>query len=396
MHRLAPYSTPLLLVALTIGCMGISKGPAEPDTGTGSADAPSVDFSGLDGFSVEDVSGGAGSGGGSGAGESGSAEGGGGGGSGSSNIEPPSEETLATCDKSPADLVADSTRRGPGPRSQGYVPPSDVEIEALEQSLVLGLESHWAQSLEKAREAGYAVCQTDETDAPTVVFFPSQSTTGRARFAIRLVADASPVFAQAPHPLADHGTLEQAVSLFGEGARALLVAGSHRCANSTTSTCDGGGAACEETTPGPRVSDSAHHTDTAFQAIHRTLVAEEPDLLTVGLHTFEQPGISLSDGTTGAVSTDAPVARLGGVVQQVLPETRITYCNAISDRLHAERACGEANVQGRFVNGSPSACKTAADPGEATGRYLQVTQGPDVRQHGPELIEALARAFRAR
>ena len=68
-----------------------------------------------------------------------------------------------------------------------------------------------------------------------------------------------PLIIEVPHPVADWFTDPQAVTIFRQSrARALLVAGTHRCANSDFSTCTGQTWAC-----GPleayRVSDVGSH-----------------------------------------------------------------------------------------------------------------------------------------
>jgi hypothetical protein len=109
-----------------------------------------------------------------------------------------------------------------------------------------------------------------------------------------------PLIIEVPHPVADWRTDPEGVTIFRQSrARALLVAGTHRCANSDFSNCAGQTMSC-----GPleayRVSDAAHTDQSMFQAAHRALVPCNGTAIVLQLHanSLENcPDLFISDGT---------------------------------------------------------------------------------------------------
>ena len=122
----------------------------------------------------------------------------------------------------------------------------------------------------------------------------------RTAEAARIRAEQLPLIIEVPHPVADWFTDPQAVTIFRQSrARALLVAGTHRCANSDYSTCTGQTWAC-----GPleayRVSDAAHTAQSMFQATHRALLPCDGTTIALQLHANSLancPDLFISNGT---------------------------------------------------------------------------------------------------
>jgi len=113
-------------------------------------------------------------------------------------------------------------------------------------------------------------------------------------------AEQLPLIIEVPHPVADWFTDPQGVTIFRQSrARALLVGGTHRCANSDYSTCTGQTWACGPLEP-YRVSDAAHTTQSMFQATHRALSTCDGSTITLQLHanSLEScPDLFISNGT---------------------------------------------------------------------------------------------------
>ncbi len=195
------------------------------------------------------------------------------------------------------------------------------------------------------------------------------------------------VILEVPHPIHEADTLARARTAFAShGAVALLVAGSHRCASPRKSQCDGRSAVCGD--EGWRISDPAHTADSAFHAVHAALVDLSPRALVISLHNMREEGISLSDGTRGAVDRDAPVARAAEAAQRALPGYPITSCNPGAGVPVEARHCGTTNVQGRHVNGSSDPCDRGASQG--TGRFLHLEWNKDLpRFEADALLDAL-------
>jgi hypothetical protein len=90
---------------------------------------------------------------------------------------------------------------------------------------------------------------------------------------------------QAPHAGGDENTLPEAVTLSAElNATALLVAGTHQCANTTESTCDGTSTVCNSRNSKFVISDVAHFTLNYCEPAHEEILKTIPNLITVAIH----------------------------------------------------------------------------------------------------------------
>ncbi|MCP4410220.1 MAG: hypothetical protein GY807_21245, partial [Gammaproteobacteria bacterium] len=86
---------------------------------------------------------------------------------------------------------------------------------------------------------------------------------------------------EAPHASFELGSGEQAALLMVRlGARAALIAGAHRCASRTASTCDGETSVCG-TLEAYRNSDTAHAAFSRFQAAHKALADAFPEAVVI-------------------------------------------------------------------------------------------------------------------
>jgi hypothetical protein len=203
------------------------------------------------------------------------------------------------------------------------------------------------------------------------------------------------VIFEAPHPLSDLLTFEQAVSLFESvNARAIVVSGTHRCANIAASACSGTTDACSSgTSQSFRESDMAHVEDSFFHRAHAALAEHYADELVVAVHGSADPGVSISDGTTFATAPDLPVARFAAELSSrfqgsSLSAEPVTTCNAYSGAPAVEeRLCGTTDVQGRHLNGSANACTELSSA--ASGRFLHMEQSRAVRDEATIVAAAL-------
>lgn len=294
----------------------------------------------------------------------------------------------------PAEAVFDP-EIAPTPSKQqeaGYVPPSSTSREALQAALTALLEGDAEAALRAAELGGYAVCR-DPADHDVALFRPEAPEAGYARFAWR-VRGAQPVIVEAPHPHYDLETDTQASLLFERlRARALLMAGAHRCsADEHVADCSGTTGVCgQDGAPYP-ASDVAHSDDTLFHAAHVFFAETFASDWVVSLHGFTESGISVSDGTPAELSGDAAAARVGAALQAIFPEAPITSCNPYPGAVVKGRRCGTTNVQGRHVNGAPDAC--AAPATESAGRFVHLEQSLEVRRRYPERVaEAIEAAL---
>jgi hypothetical protein len=199
------------------------------------------------------------------------------------------------------------------------------------------------------------------------------------------------VVIEVPHPLWDLNTPEEGVAIFqGLGARALFIAGTHRCANpSTASGCSGTSTSCLDGSISVRISDAPHFTGNFMYAAHGATMQLVPASVALNLHgnRLEPYPIELSDGTRVAAADTSLVNRLRSALRARMDGGDAGSCNWPEDALTAQNLCGTTNVQGRLSNGSALPCTTAADA--SSGLFLHLEQHQDIRDNPAVLIDAL-------
>ena len=181
---------------------------------------------------------------------------------------------------------------------------------------------------------------------------------------------------EAPHPLFDANTADEAQDLFLTGyARYLLVAGAHRCAAVDPSPCSGTTTACGARAA-YRESDAAHATSHPFWAIHRE-ISKDPALLFLQLHGngASCPAALLSD-LSGVWPATGWVRAFGDGLASAGVD--LGLCGA-GFPVSGCDLCGGANVEGRETAGSPNAC-TAEGPN--AGRFAHLEQLLSLRRRG--------------
>lgn len=346
-----------LIATVAVGCKGISTDPGDPgDVDLYDVDVD-IDIDRNDGTS-----------------DTGTGGGGDGGGPGPP-IPPPPPEKVPSCDESfRAQLFAPSDGKVARSNTDAYTEPTDDRLDALRSALRSAKRDRWEKARSALDAAGYDVCRTTDRTGEILVWTPAGDPKGWSRFALRLDAEARPLVLQAPHPFDEPSTPRQAAALFTDlAARAVVVGGAHRCANTAHSRCDGETDVCGESTARFRTSDMAHAPETFFQLFHRRASRAFPNATILSLHGYpgdDYRGASLSNGTTGAVDPDAPVATLGLALESAFRDRTVTYCNQVPERSREPRDCGTTNLQGRHLNGVRDACRTS--PNSATGRFLRL------------------------
>ena len=181
-----------------------------------------------------------------------------------------------------------------------------------------------------------------------------------------------------PHPLFDMLTPEQGIDAFQQfGATAVLIAGTHRYANTTPSSC--------QPTDTTSNSDVAHNIENMFQPAHERISAAMPDGMFVQLHGNGQsscPDVFVSNGTTNP----------GPTVNRILDCLQGSgYVVEAATDMSACPLRGTTNVQGRFTNGSTDLCGQPAD--SATETWTHIEQSLPPRQERQTVINGLACAL---
>lgn len=177
---------------------------------------------------------------------------------------------------------------------------------------------------------------------------------------------------QAPHPLHDANTGNQAIVVFkNTGARAYMLAGTHRCNSTALSSCDGTTSVCGGSNQF-RKSDQAHNDDGPFQIATERFKHAVPNLIVVQLHGFVKdpgyPDLILGNGTQSAPAVDwltrfkQELTLLDGTLQYKLAHVDTQWTTLT----------GTTNTQGRLINNSPDPCGIAAET--PNGRVLHIEQ----------------------
>ena len=177
---------------------------------------------------------------------------------------------------------------------------------------------------------------------------------------------------QAPHPLSDLSTDTQAIELFKDSdSRSFLMAGTHRDASTSASTCQSA----------YRASDAAHNAATMYQAANEAALAfyGAADWWALQWHGMAASSCSTVEVYISHGSTAAPVA---GDKHLELRAALLSSHPAWLVAVPGSGACslnGTDNVLGRLLNGVPAAnvCGTAASG--YTGQFLHIEQDPNFR-----------------
>ncbi len=289
----------------------------------------------------------------------------------------------------------------PGPESDGMVVPNDAQLAAwqtLIEATAIG-DLNAACGVIDANGFPYRIVRYRDTRNGGRIYWMlkenSPTSVGWGTYVISTSDSARDLVVEVPHPGCEWRTEEQGVGVFRQlSARALLVAGTHRCANTTYSPCDGVTTFCGIEEP-HRTSDVAHATQSMFDATHRTLVAPGSDVVAIQLHGCSEPtcpDLFISNATC-----------VPGDIASQLYARAAALCSGFSvdvaDCVAPE--CffvGTSNVQGRFSNGiywSPDfdACtQTAPGPADPE-QFLHLEQSPALRQDYECLVAALRAVF---
>jgi uncharacterized protein (TIGR03437 family) len=177
---------------------------------------------------------------------------------------------------------------------------------------------------------------------------------------------------QAPHAGGDENTRAEAATLFADlNATALLVAGTHRCANSNASGCDGSTSACGDGVF--HTSDVAHYTQNYFEPAHEEILKTIPGVITVAVHGegVHTPDAIISNGTCFNYPAPSAATLLSNQYNQIFKQMGVSLSSGTCNNGDASTSlCAETDVQGRYSNNSTSLCKCASPTRSACSSTL--------------------------
>lgn len=272
--------------------------------------------------------------------------------------------------------------------------PTAAELSAARAMMLSLLAGDHAAAGTSAAAAGYRLCR----DGSVILVEPLVLGEGWPTLTLRMSAAAELIIG-VPHAWYELGTLDIGKELFAQlGARALVVAGAHRCASADVVTCTGTTEICGEAS-GYRTSDAAHASDSLFQVFHEALIDVLVDDWVINLHGMSDEGISISDGIESSTDTSGAAARVAHAMYRQLREhgdsalsTLTTCIDGLRRITHENRLCGRNNLQGRYANGSANSCTD--DAPDASGRFIHVELSDPVREnHLQDLVDAFAAAL---
>ena len=244
-----------------------------------------------------------------------------------------------------------------------------------------------------AEAAGYWVRSITQAGRDYLVLFDLLQTVGPT--VVLAKAPQRDLIIEAPHGIADRATdIQSAIALTRLGARALILAGAHRCASRSESSCSGRTRICGDGRNPYRTSDTAHNPDTRFHTAHLILTDVWPKAVVVQLHGF---GVKNTDAWVVLFDTShdrrSGDTELTGQVRDGIrawfrkTERAVTCQDPEDDRISYRKLCARTNVQGRDLNGVEDTCHDSAET--ATGRFLHVEQAWEIRREVRENWQAI-------
>jgi hypothetical protein len=256
-----------------------------------------------------------------------------------------------------------------------YQVPTAGERTIWESVISEMLKGNYAAAHSDASAIDYQVVHyTDTTNSK--IYYVLLKTSAGMNYWGTFIIDTDPLrsrlFIQAPHPLHDANTGNQAIVVFkNTAARAFILAGTHRCNSTALSGCDGTTSVCGGSNQF-RKSDQAHNSDGTFQITTEVFKRSIPNLIVVQLHGFVKdpgyPDLILGNGTQSAPATDwleafkNNLSSLDGTLQFKTAHVDTSWSDLT----------GTTNTQGRLMNNSPDPCGQAAVT--PTGRFLHIEQ----------------------
>jgi hypothetical protein len=285
----------------------------------------------------------------------------------------------------------------PGPGTNKMVVPDDAQMAAWKIILQVMLEGDTRTACAQILENRFPYHILDFTDIPfnreayLVLKEDEPVTVGWGTYVLRTKDVQVEVVVEVPHPIADDRTALEGVEIFRQiHGRALLVAGTHRCANQDYSPCTGKTMACGSLEPF-RSSDVAHASQTMFQAAHEALVGCGGSRLALQLHGNDLaacPDLFVSNGTLIPHKLSAQIF-----------EQAVRSCSPFSVDLAQgkESECAfynGASVQAVYSNGcarSPglNACTDYVGQPSNPEQFISLEQSSRFRQDYGCLLDAL-------
>jgi hypothetical protein len=291
--------------------------------------------------------------------------------------------------KSLKSFVAGVKANLPRANEGGFIEPSAKDRRIFHNAVRAVLQSNLKTARILANSVNYELSLLKDAAANQIYIVLVERTRGFRGLGTYVFSSAfrRNLVLEAPHPLFDINTPEESTTIFQKlNARALFIAGTHRCASEQSSPCSGTTGACGTGGEPFKISDAGHFTRNFFQEAHRATSGLKVKPVTISAHgngDASLPDVVLSNGTGTKESPNSLVNRLRRELKN--RGVSVGSCNFSSDQDLS--LCGTTNVQGRLSNGSPNAC--TANPPTASGSFIHIEQHRNIRDDPTHLINAL-------
>lgn len=259
-----------------------------------------------------------------------------------------------------------------------YQPPSTSDLNTWGNAVTNILQGNYSSAHSSADGIGYRVVEyTDNSVSPNKKYYilekKSSSTNHWGMFIFNPAALRTKLFIQSPHPKYDLNTGKQGFYIFKNlGCRAFFVSGTHRCNNSTATTCSGTSTVCTGQDDPYKISDQAHVVNGTLQRATEILNSSITNLMVIQVHGFSQdsgdPDLIMSNGTRYTPNPDYILTLKNNLL--AIDDTlsfKIAHIDLTWTKLIAT-----VNTQGRLLNGSGDPCSQSATG--TSGNFIHVEQ----------------------
>lgn len=268
-----------------------------------------------------------------------------------------------------------------------WVEPDSWQLNEFSLVMDSFLANDFITAHQLALPLGYEVIQFEDTSSkPGTTYYilwetnrlPEPGFTGGGTYVIN--PKGSSVVLQAPHPVYDRYTSDQAIETYlAVRPKLLALAGTHRNNSSAYSPCTNGGY---------KKSDSAHYDGQLYYIAHEQMSNYDQNTLFIQFHGFGSSSLSklqqqcltsndklinLSEGVRYSSDPDSNTF-MHILRQQVENDGIITPCVYGNDTTSLG---GTWNTTGRLTNDSADACTTNAS--QSSTRFLHLEQSFRVR-----------------
>ncbi|PHN04326.1 lamin tail domain-containing protein [Flavilitoribacter nigricans] len=286
----------------------------------------------------------------------------------------------------------------PGSGGNEFSEPTIGESNTWNTAITEVMNAQYAQAHTTLAGLGYRLVEYTDNVSGSVYYIVEKLSSASNYWGIYVfnpAPDRSTLIIQGPHPKYDTNTGSQAAYVFREiGARALFLSGTHRCNDSTASSCSGTTSACGNS-EAFRISDNPHNTNTIFHTTTENLFDAIPNSIFIQLHGFgkesSDPYVILSNGTP---LQPLPLDFLARIRDELFVEDNVlTFKIAHLDNW--TRLTGTTNVQGRMINASADPCLEISTGNN--GRFIHIEQEKTRLRNDvsgwTKMSNALARVF---